>query len=263
MSQYLTKPFNNIPRPALAIIFLWFLLMTSIPIVLWLTTGPLPASLITASVVVQATAVFLLLTHAQGLPHTLAQLGLISLITFTAEYIGTHTGLLFGAYTYTDRLQPQLGQVPLLIPLAWFMMLLPAAATIHHLNLPRHYAIPLAALALTSWDLLLDPQMVSWDLWQWHNPGLYFGIPLQNFLGWFLTALLLYTLIPFPPKAYPGGRLLFTLTWFLETFGLALFWGQPGPALIGGTIMGLFVWLSWQPLLTSPKTQKSELLHQQ
>ena len=44
------------------------------------------------------------------------------------EYLGSTTGFPFGRYHYTDRLQPQLGHVPLLIPLAWLMMLPPAWA---------------------------------------------------------------------------------------------------------------------------------------
>ena len=45
------------------------------------------------------------------------------MIGWTAEAIGSKTGFPFGAYHYTDRLQPQLLGVPLLIPLAWLMML--------------------------------------------------------------------------------------------------------------------------------------------
>jgi uncharacterized membrane protein len=38
----------------------------------------------------------------------------------------------------------------------------------------------------------MDPMMVHGQHWIWENGGLYFGIPLQNFFGWWLTAFLVY-----------------------------------------------------------------------
>ena len=51
-------------------------------------------------------------------------------ITLTAELIGVATGVLFGNYSYSDRLGLKvLGLVPLVIPVAWLMMLYPAYET--------------------------------------------------------------------------------------------------------------------------------------
>ncbi|RMF48927.1 MAG: carotenoid biosynthesis protein, partial [Chloroflexota bacterium] len=52
----------------------------------------------------------------------------VILLGWAVEWIGHQTGFPFGFYSYTERLQPQLGGVPLLIPLAWLMMLPPAWA---------------------------------------------------------------------------------------------------------------------------------------
>jgi putative membrane protein len=103
-----------------------------------------------------------------------------------------------------------------------------------------------SSLALTAWDLLLDPQMVDWGLWVWQEPGAYFGIPLINFLGWFLTGALVTWIAR--PADLPRRPLLilYTLTWFLESFGLIFFWELPGPGLVGGTLMGMFVYLGWR-----------------
>ena len=49
--------------------------------------------------------------------------------------------------------------------------------------------IALGSAALTAWDLFLDPQMVGEGYWVWARRGLYRGIPLGNFVGWFLTGL--------------------------------------------------------------------------
>src|SRR5262249_15510933 len=50
------------------------------------------------------------------------------------------------------------------------------------------------AYFLTVWDLVLDPAMANPGLprtfWVWHVSGPYFGMPVQNFLGWAATATL-------------------------------------------------------------------------
>ena len=42
-------------------------------------------------------------------------------------------------------------------------------------------------LAMTAWDLVMDPIMVASGHWVWDVIGAYHGIPLQNFWGWWLT----------------------------------------------------------------------------
>jgi uncharacterized membrane protein len=145
--------------------------------------------------------------------------------------------------------------VPLVIALAWFMMLVPAWAVAevilarHRENLGSWYALLHAALAgaaFTAWDLYLDPQMVAHGLWAWDGPGGYFGIPWINFMGWWLAATLLTLLIR--PRSLPRWRLrvIYTLTWAFQAVGLGLFWNQPGPALVGFLSMGIFVIWAWR-----------------
>jgi len=44
-----------------------------------------------------------------------------------------------------------------------------------------------AALAMTTHDFSNDPfQSTVRGLWVWPNGGAYFGVPLQNFVGWFV-----------------------------------------------------------------------------
>ena len=52
-----------------------------------------------------------------------------------------------------------------------------------------------AAAALVSFDLLVDPVAVSLGAWKWARSGRFFGVPWQNFLGWFLVGVV--TSIPF------------------------------------------------------------------
>lgn len=251
---YLDQAIINLTRTRFnfMVIVLWGLTMILLPIVGW-TWGE--AALIrgmSAGVLMQGCAVLAILASAWGWRKTLLSFVIVGVLSYFAEFIGSKTGFPFGAYHYTDALQPQLGGVPLLIPLAWMMMLPPAWAVARAL-LPhgeglgmRVKFVLLSALAFTAWDLFLDPQMVGWGFWEWEIPGQYFGIPLVNYFGWFLVSALLTLAVnpkdlPLPPLA-----LVYTLTWFLQTIGQGVFWGQPGPAAFGFVGMGVFVVLAWR-----------------
>lgn len=235
----------------------WVLTMVAIPVVRWTWGDNAKLPFVMAGVLLQAMAVLVILAEVWGWRRTGQTAVLIALLTLVVEMLGANTGFLFGHYDYTSRLQPQVWGVPLLIPAAWLMMLPPSWATMSFLlrggrsetAVQRWWRqvgfIVGSALALTAWDLLLDPQMVSWRFWVWQQPGGYFGIPWQNFWGWFVTAAILTWLLR--PARLPVRPLLvvYTITWFLETVGLAVLWGMPGPALVGGLAMLLFVYLGW------------------
>jgi lycopene beta-cyclase len=97
-----------------------------------------------------------------------------------------------------------------------------------------------SSAAITAWDLFLDPQMVNWGFWEWELDGAYFGIPLSNYAGWLLTGAVVTLMVRPWRFALPLEPLLvvYAVVWFLQTVGLAVFWGQPGPALVGSLVMG-------------------------
>jgi len=122
------------------------------------------------------------------------------LITLFMETLSVKTGFPFGHYHYTNKLGPLfLGLVPYIIPLTWFMMAYPSFVMARRILSQTTASFrsmlsisTLGGLILTSWDLVMDPLMVRGDHWIWETKGLYFGIPLQNFFGWWLTAFLVY-----------------------------------------------------------------------
>lgn len=134
-----------------------------------------------------------------GRSRTLLLLGLTFGISGGMEALGVATGWIYGPYAYTGRLGPSVLGVPVLIPFAWFMMAYPALIlACRILDEPpvaprRPWAVAaLAAMAMTAWDLALDPVMARLGFWVWKTRGPYFGVPLQNFAGWMLTMLLIY-----------------------------------------------------------------------
>ena len=115
-------------------------------------------------------------------------------LSLSAELIGTSTGYPFGNYEYTAGLGVKiLGRVPFSIPLSWFYMGLASFLLGGVLSRWRPVSsVVLGAWLLTAWDLVLDPAMahpsLALNFWVWHTAGPYFGMPVQNFVGWTATS---------------------------------------------------------------------------
>ena len=205
-----------------------------------------------AATAVTALAWFLcslaLCIHEEGAARAALFLGSGFAIAFGMEYLGSRTGFLFGAYTYTELLGPKmLGYVPLLIPLAWFMMLFPSWRIAGWLTQSWPTRIAAAALAMTAWDLSLDPRMVADGAWIWRDGGAYFGIPLSNFAGWLITAALIFGVWSFRSShaALTRARTtlpewVFVIAWLGESAANVFFWGRPPVGLVTFIGMGVF-----------------------
>lgn len=198
---------------------------------------------------------------------------LILLLSWLIEHIGATTGFPFGAYTYTDVLQPQvLGVVPLAIPFAWLLIVPAAAGAGEHilqkeppgagsdLRLSATRLLTAASFALLL-DVTIEPFAVNINrYWVWSEPELsgYYGIPASNFVAWWFTSLLLAAVLLWRRKAAArwfgsAARPRAFLPWLPLTLYLTnltmfvvvnLARGQVMAALIGGLIM-LFLACDW------------------
>jgi uncharacterized membrane protein len=125
---------------------------------------------------------------------------LTALISYLLEEAGVRTGAVYGPYHYSDMLGPKLGHVPVLIPLAWFMMVYPSWVVGRSLlrgvearSVKGLVTLSLvAAMVMTAWDTVMDPPMAAAGNWIWEQGGAYFGVPFQNYFGWFLTTFWVY-----------------------------------------------------------------------
>lgn len=137
--------------------------------------------------------------------------GTKGIATFTAYCLGIGciaesaslvTGFPFGHYHFTAAMGPKLFDIPILLALAYlgigYVSWILAVLILGYRNLPirgtRLASTPLlASLIMLAWDVAMDPDWSTLDrIWIWHSGGAYFGVPLSNFVGWFLTAFLYY-----------------------------------------------------------------------
>jgi putative membrane protein len=159
-----------------------------------------------------------------------------------AEAVGVATGLPFGDYSYAGSLGPALLGVPVLVPLAWAMFAYPCLLVGRQLR-RGWQAVAVGGVALASWDLFLDPQMVAAGHWRWLHPfpGVN-GIPLTNTLGWLVVGTAMMALLARLPRTPADDRVpavLFLWTYASSVLANAVFFNRPGVALVGGVGMGL------------------------
>jgi uncharacterized membrane protein len=212
-------------------------------------------------------------------------LGLHALLTFlipsvgislTSELLGTSSGFPFGDYSYLNGLGYKIsGLVPFTIPLSWFYLgisaYLLARGGLLQGNRPgigRHLAaIATGALLLMSWDFVLDPAMsqTAMPFWYWHTPGAFFGMPYQNFAGWFGTGVVFMSVAAVlwrsgqgqqpnlknpRPIALDRNQLTVPLVVYLSNFAFAMVMSLASQIVVP-VALGLLVgagpaWLCWR-----------------
>lgn len=201
-------------------------------------------------------------------------------VSLSSELMGTSTGFPFGDYSYLSGLGYKIaGLVPFTIPLSWFYLglssyLLARAGLVtvsQRLGwIGQVGAIVLGALLLTSWDFVLDPAMSQTALpfWYWHQPGAFFGMPYQNFLGWMATGSVFMTIAALLWRnravALQPSQLNLPLTVYLGNFAFAMvmsmaagFWVPIALGLALGVAPAVVCWKvgQSQPLLDAASVQ--------
>ena len=233
------------PRPGLASLpavapAVWAVL--AVVQVAWPLAPGSRALLATLTVVALAALTLLLTTDAWGLRRAGIVAAAVVTGSLTVEAVGIRTGTPFGDYAYGTALRPMILGVPAIVPLAWFGMALPAYAVARRAAAGGAARVVLGALALTAWDLFLDPQMLHEGFWTWADGGIFRGIPISNLTGWLAVGVFVMILLDgVAPQRWRTGPLVVVYAYVavMETVGFAVFLGDPLLALVGGVAMGL------------------------
>ncbi|HEU5349755.1 MAG TPA: carotenoid biosynthesis protein, partial [Ktedonobacterales bacterium] len=183
---------------------LWGLVVLYIVLTLinsWLIPHSIPTS-----IVVLVPVVFALLHGAMryGWGGILIFIIICLVVSNALENLSILTGFPFGHYHYTDDLGPKLFLVPLLIGpayistgyLAWVIGNVLIGDVRRGTSPFTVFTTPfIASFAMVAWDVCLDPTLSTvLKFWIWEDGGGYFGVPLTNYLGWFLTVYIFFQL---------------------------------------------------------------------
>ncbi|WP_059282850.1 carotenoid biosynthesis protein [Bacillus coahuilensis] len=115
----------------------------------------------------------------------------IIVLTIFAEHLGVEYGLIFGEYHYEKDFGIQFLGVPVTIGFAWLLVVGSSMVYFLHIKNAFLYAILTSILAVNM-DLIIDPvSFVVKEYWIWEGTGFYYGIPNQNFIGWFSVSFVI------------------------------------------------------------------------
>ncbi len=133
---------------------------------------------------------FLLWLHSKRNTRFILLSVAVGVLGYLAEVVGTNTGLIFGSYTYGGTLGLKVWSTPLLIGVNWLMMIYYTGAIAKKVVENRIFQVLIGASLMVLMDLLIEPVAIQYDYWSWTSVE----VPIQNYVGWFVLALVLHTL---------------------------------------------------------------------
>jgi putative membrane protein len=247
--QLLRKGISGLERYPAFLLIAWLVVMLSLPLLNVVFGTQTLLQGLALAVLLQAAFVLHVLYRAWGWWSMLRTALEVVLLVWVVQAIVIRSGLPYGTLQYTSLLQPQVMNVPIIIPFTWLMMLPPAWAVARLITrklsgcLMRPAFVLVSALTFTAWNFYVDPLMIHLGLVQWNPNGGFYGTPWFNFIGWlFISAVITFAI---SPKRLPGGLLVlvYALTWLVGFISLLVFWELLGPAMVGFFLMGgMLLW---------------------
>jgi len=183
-------------------------------------------------------------------------------VALAAELSSTRTGVPFGFYRYTGLTRGQelfIADVPFIDSLS-FVFLAYAAyclarAGLAQRGVPRWVMAVAAGVLMMGLDIVIDPLAVRGDRWflgplfAYDQPGIYFGVPLSNFVGWTIVGAVGVGLFLVLGKDYSGRRIWPGVALYYAVLGFNLTMtiqnGELLLAVIGATIHVVFAVSVW------------------
>jgi bisanhydrobacterioruberin hydratase len=156
------------------------------------------ASVSALFIIILAIPSFIAMIIWLGWKKGLTSIIILSIYAVVIETFAILTGFPYSPFHYTELIGTKLfGYTPFTLPFAYVPLFIGC------IYLANHYwqeALPelknmlklviITALLVLTADLILDPAAVSLNFWVYEYHGIFYGVPLQNFLGWILTGII-------------------------------------------------------------------------
>lgn len=136
---------------------------------------------------------FLLYLHHKGRfkGKVLLVFAFIFVASIVVEMIGVQTGVIFGSYKYGDGLGLKIMDTPVLIGLNWLLLIYLTANLVQKTVLPVLFRVPVAALLMVVYDMVMEQVAPKMDMWSWADNR----VPFANYVAWFALSLLFHGLL--------------------------------------------------------------------
>lgn len=212
---------------------------------------------------------------AIGWRRTVLFTGIAWVVAFSAEYSSTRNGIPFGYYSYTPDAKGQelwISNVPFMDSLSFTFLAYVSFALAQWLRLPLGASeqdivavrrsgtvLMLTVFLFMLIDVVIDPVALRGDRWflgkiyEYPEPGLYFGVPLTNFLGWAVVGFVIISVfqqvdrtLPLDMRSSRGVRpILFgvVLYYLILVFNLVMTF------VIGEMLLGMIGVLLYIPII--------------
>lgn len=168
-----------------------------------------------------------------------------ALVGLVFEIVGVKFGTVFGGhYAYSiQQFSLMIQGVPLLVPIYWSVFVYTGYSLVNAIQVWTYNQKPsidnknvlllfllilLDGLLVVAIDLFMDPIMVHYQKWTWQTAGPYFGIPIGNFVGWFVVTIISTGIFRFFEYFFPQKKRkeLHPNVYLITVLGYTLIWAD-------------------------------------
>jgi bisanhydrobacterioruberin hydratase len=169
-----------------------------------------------------------------GLKKSLTLIIFLSVYALVIETIAIITGFPYSSFHYTDLIGFKiLGYTPYTVPFAYVPLFIGCFYLASQNCIQKWKIVIFSTLLVLVSDIVLDPAAVALNFWIYESQGIFYGVPLMNFLGWlfsgFLSSLITLYFVKDhindlkTPNALVSSLFLILVFWSSVCFYLKLF----------------------------------------
>ncbi|WP_299313006.1 carotenoid biosynthesis protein [uncultured Aquimarina sp.] len=122
-------------------------------------------------------------------------------IGMITEYLGVNYGLIFGDYQYGENLGIKVLGVPWIIGINWALLVYCTAAISKKIHRSLVISSFIGAILMVALDIIIEVSAPRFDFWEFKD-GV---VPLQNYIGWLVTAFIAHLLFQKVYKIFQYG----------------------------------------------------------
>lgn len=116
---------------------------------------------------------------------------ILSLYALVIETFAIITGIPYSKFEYSSLIGMKiLGYTPFTVPFSFVPLFIGSIYLASLKTSNKFKMVIIASFFVLIADLVLDPAAVALNFWIWEMEGIFYGVPLMNFIGWIITGFI-------------------------------------------------------------------------